>query len=89
MLLFLHDVQFECYLQYVKITLGKIKNQIFENILENMHDGVMSIDFEGHITTFNSAAEKIIGIEKDNIVNRSFAEVFLVDKENDDFNQTM
>ncbi|MBF0343427.1 MAG: PAS domain-containing protein [Nitrospirae bacterium] len=54
-----------------------------------MKDGVMTIDFEGRIITFNRAAEEILEIDKDSIINKNYAEIFLLHEENDDFNQVI
>ncbi len=64
-------------------------NIIYKNILENMSDGVMTIDLEGRIITFNRAAESILGIRRDDILNKAFGEVFLMLEGNDEFNQSV
>ncbi|MBM4276675.1 MAG: HlyD family efflux transporter periplasmic adaptor subunit [Deltaproteobacteria bacterium] len=60
---------------------------VYKNILENMSDGVMTIGLDGRIMTFNSAAEKILNLKREDALNRSFGEVFLMREGNDDFNQ--
>ncbi len=62
---------------------------IFRNILESMSDGVMTIGLDGKILTFNAAAESILKLKSDDVLGESFAEVFLVQEENDQFNQTI
>lgn len=62
---------------------------IAARILGDMSDGVMTINREGRIITFNRAAAGILGIPRDEVVGRSFAELFLQAEENDDFNQTI
>lgn len=47
-----------------------------ETILESISDGVFTIDNEWRITYFNSAAEKITGILRDQAIGLSCCEVF-------------
>ncbi|MFW6323446.1 MAG: PAS domain S-box protein [Desulfovibrionales bacterium] len=61
-----------------------------KNILENMHDGVMTLDMKGIVVMFNPAASKILGIPADSVLGRPFAEFFLMEMEgNDEFNQSV
>jgi len=62
---------------------------IFRNILESMSDGVMTIGIDGQILTFNAAAESILGLRGPDVLQKSFAELFLIQEENDAFNQTI
>ena len=62
---------------------------IFRNILESMSDGVMTIGLDGQILTLNKAAENILGLREADVLQRSFAELFLIQEENDAFNQTI
>ena len=62
---------------------------IFRNILESMSDGVMTIGLDGKILTFNAAAETILGLNSQEVLEHSFAEMFLTLEENDQFNQTI
>lgn len=63
---------------------------LHQNILENMRDGVMALDFQGRITLFNPAAGEILGLDGRKTRSRTFAEVFLVmDEANDEFNQVV
>lgn len=62
---------------------------IAERILSDMSDGVMTINCEGRIITFNRSAAGILGITREEVLGRSFAELFLQAEENDDFNQTV
>ena len=65
------------------------KTVIYKNILENMTDGVMTLDIKGKITTFNPAAEKILGIEREDVIDKTFAGIFFQYDGNDDFNQVI
>jgi len=67
----------------------KEEKTIHQNILDNMSDGVMTIDRDGRIITFNGAAESILGLPADSVLNKLFGEVFLTMERNDIFNQTI
>lgn len=62
---------------------------IFQNIIENMHDGVLTLDYSGKITTVNLAAEKILEMNKNDLLDKNYADIFIYYTENDDFNQTV
>ena len=49
---------------------------IFRNVLDNIPSGVMSLDSDGVVTSFNPAASEIIGIAGEAVVGRTLAEVF-------------
>ncbi|MFN2268664.1 MAG: efflux RND transporter periplasmic adaptor subunit [Desulfonatronovibrio sp.] len=62
----------------------------YQNILENMADGVMALDFKGRIIMFNSAAGKILSIDPDKALEKPFALVFMDQAQsNDQFNQVV
>ena len=46
-----------------------------ETVLENIATGVISVDKNGDITTFNRAAEKVLDIRKEEITGKSFQEI--------------
>ncbi len=62
---------------------------ISKSILENMADGVMTIDLKGNIITFNPAAAQILGRRSEDVLGRSFGEVFFGEEGNDEFNQAV
>lgn len=65
-------------------------DNFFHNILENMADGVMVLDFKGRIIMFNSAAGRILGLRPEDVSGKPFAAVFLAAPEpNDEFNQVV
>jgi RND family efflux transporter MFP subunit len=67
-----------------------LQNEIISSrILEDMSDGVMTIDLSGKIITFNPAASRILGISRDEAAAKTFGEVFFSLEENDDFNQVI
>lgn len=51
------------------------KNKL-EMILHQMGDGVITLDAEGRITTFNEASERITGLSADDILGLACEEVF-------------
>ncbi|MFP4455811.1 MAG: efflux RND transporter periplasmic adaptor subunit [Desulfonatronovibrio sp.] len=65
-------------------------DNFFENILENMADGVMALDFKGRIVMFNSSAGDILGMSPDKVLDDTFARVFMAGgTDNDEFNQVV
>ncbi len=50
---------------------------VYRSIFESMTCGVMLIDGDGQIETFNPAAAAILGMEQEAALHRSFAEVFI------------
>lgn len=57
------------------------------NILDNMSDGVLTVDMQGTVTMFNPAAASILGMEHEGVTGRKFAEVFFAVEGNDAFTQ--
>jgi len=45
-------------------------------ILESMSDGVIAVDTNGTITTFNTAASAVLGYDADELIGRPFRDVF-------------
>ena len=60
---------------------------IQQNIIQNMAEGVMSIDFDGVISFCNPSALAILGMTQEAIVGKKFAMCFFDDEENDEFTQ--
>jgi len=54
----------------------EVKNYL-HNILESLTTGVVVIDLKGMITTFNRAAEKITGLDSEEVREKNFEEVFI------------
>lgn len=46
------------------------------SVLHSMSDGVVTVDTSGVITTFNGAAEKVLGYNEKDVVGRPFHKVF-------------
>ncbi len=55
--------------------LNRTKNYL-NDILEAMTDGVVAVDIDGRITTFNTAAQRITGLTASEVKDRSYSEVF-------------
>lgn len=49
---------------------------IYRHVLDSMTGGVMSIAPDGVITSFNRAASEICGVAAEDVVGRTFAEIF-------------
>jgi len=62
---------------------------LYGNILDSMDNGVIALDFEGTIITYNRAASQILGIEREAAIGKSYREVFFGTKGNDDFNDVL
>ncbi|MEN6391532.1 MAG: diguanylate cyclase [Syntrophomonas sp.] len=60
---------------------------VFQHVVQNMHDGVLTIDYSGIITMVNPAALNILEMEKDQVLGKNFSDIFFANPENDDFNQ--
>jgi PAS domain S-box-containing protein len=55
---------------------GNVSGETQAIILDSINEGVFTVDLEWHITSFNRAAERIIGISKQEAVGKSCWEVF-------------
>ncbi len=64
-------------------------DRLHEAVLRTLANAVISVRPDGVITTFNAAAAAITGIAAQEIVGRTFAEVFLVIKDAEDFTQAV
>ncbi|ATW26152.1 GGDEF domain-containing protein [Candidatus Formimonas warabiya] len=62
---------------------------IYKHVIENMQDGVITVDKNGIITMINPAAERILEKKRADVIEKKYSEVFFCDKENDNFNQTV
>ncbi len=62
----------------------------YKNVLDNMSDGVMTLSLNGRIIMFNPAASAILGLSPEEVIDKTFAEIFIMEMEdNDEFNQTI
>lgn len=65
------------------------ESPVHREILARMNDGVLSVDGDGRIMTFNPAAARLLGISADAALGSTLAEVFLGTAGFDDFNQAI
>ncbi len=65
------------------------RDSVFRMICESMAYGVMLIDGQGRIETFNPAASEILGLEREAVVGRSFAETFVARGEFEELNEAV
>ena len=61
---------------------------IHQNILDNMDNGVVAVDFAGKVILFNAAAGRILG-EPEDLTDQTFADAFLIQEGLDAFTQTV
>jgi len=52
------------------------RRSYIETILKNIGAGVVSVDKKGRVTTFNKAAEKILGVQAEEVFGCSYKEAF-------------
>ena len=62
---------------------------IYRNVLDNVASGIMSLDSDGVVTSFNRAASTIVGLPGEAVVGRTFAEVFLPMEGVDEFTEVV
>ena len=65
------------------------RTMIYESIIRDMSEGIMTIDLNGVIDSFNPAAEQILETKKDEVIGKRFADFFITNQDNDIFNQTV
>ncbi|HYP27593.1 MAG TPA: ATP-binding protein [Blastocatellia bacterium] len=58
--------------------LARLK-EFSENIIESVNVGILVVDFDGRITTWNSALEEIFGVARERALRRSIHEIFDTD----------
>lgn len=62
---------------------------INSTILASMNDGVFVVDFNGRILFINRAASELLHIGETEITEKSFKELFMMEAENDAFNDIL
>ncbi|NCB32458.1 MAG: PAS domain S-box protein [Erysipelotrichia bacterium] len=62
---------------------------VFEKMLRDMSEGAVLIGFDGKVKFINRAARTILGLNDENLTERTFAQCFIQYPENDAFNQTV
>lgn len=53
----------------------KEKAQQFATIIDFVHDGIIAIDNQGYVTVFNSASEKITGLNRQEAIGKIITEI--------------
>ena len=71
------------------VMISENTTMLYENILDSMDNGVIALDFEGKIITFNVAASKILGIDVEHALGKYYPEVFFELQGNDEFNDVL
>jgi adenylate cyclase len=71
------------------VTTSQNTAMLHENILDSMDNGVIALDFEGKIITFNAAAAKILAIPSGQALGRYYPEIFFGLEDNDEFNDVL
>ena len=68
---------------------GTNSAMLHENILDSMDNGVIALDFEGRIITFNAAAARILGVSAESALGKYYPEIFFGLEGNDEFNDVL
>jgi PAS domain S-box-containing protein len=55
--------------------LARLK-EFSENIIESVNVGILVVDFEGRVTTWNSSLEEVFGIARERALRRNIDEIF-------------
>ena len=63
--------------------------QIYESIIRDMSEGVMTVSLGGVIESINPAAEKILGVKREDALGSRYVKIFFRNSENDEFNQSV
>ena len=69
--------------------MNEQKQFIYESIIRDMSEGIMTINLDGVVDSINPAAEKILGKRREEVLGRQYAQVFILDRENDVFNESV
>ena len=62
------------------------RDSLYHRVFESMTCGVMLIDDQGMVETVNSAAAQILGLDRDALVGRQFAEALIANQNLDELN---
>lgn len=67
---------------------SNVNESLYKEIVNDMLEGVMLISMKGRITMLNPAAEKILGLTRENIGDL-YMKIFLEEAQNDAFNEVI
>ena len=62
-----------------------VTDLMYRNVLDNVASGIMSLDTDGVITSFNAAAEEICGLAGETVIGGRFSEIFALREGMDQF----
>lgn len=65
--------------------MEKNEDIIYDNILENITDGLILVKLDGTICMINNSAQDILNMKSEDLLGRKLAELMMEDSENDDF----
>ena len=68
---------------------GRSRDSIYRMVCESMTCGVMLINGQGEIETFNAAAAALLGLDRKAVLRRSFAEVFVAEEAFEELNEAV
>lgn len=69
--------------------VGLTEDSLYRKVCESMTSGVMLINANGEIETFNQAASEILGLDRKSVLGRSFVDVLLADERFDELNESV
>ncbi|MBP7562694.1 MAG: PAS domain S-box protein [Candidatus Cloacimonetes bacterium] len=78
-----HQLEIKNYELEKKVEESENIKNFLNNILDNVHTGVLVVDMSGNITLFNRAAEMITGYDKDQVINHSYKNIFYTNSSQD------
>ena len=58
--------------------------EFYQRIIESMNEGVMALDPKGKITMFNDPAGKVLGLAPEDVLEKTFGQVFMMEMEEND-----
>ena len=62
---------------------------IFENVIEYISDGILTMGLDGTILLANPSAVRILGMEREHLIGRKIAALLMENENNDDFFQCL
>ena len=65
------------------------EDSLYRKVCESMTSGVMLVDAKGRVETFNRAAAAILGLDRDAVLKRGFAEAFLTEERFEELNDAL
>lgn len=64
------------FIETIDLATTLRENRIYQqSLLENLPSGVIAVDKENHVIVFNQEAERITGLQKENVLGRKFEDV--------------